>query len=107
MPKIIQETDPSNLGEALKAPFACLKFGLFGLFFQPEQCFSLTTIQPEQCFSASFSQNSDQRTGPLRCSKKINNIFELKGIFVFSHLQFDGVRVQTGGSGMEDTKKLK
>ena len=22
----------------------------------------------------------------LRCSKKINNIFELKGIFVFSHL---------------------
>ena len=64
MPKIIQETDPSNLGEALKAPFACLKFGLFGLFFQPEQCFSLTTIQPEQCFSASFSQNSDQRTGP-------------------------------------------
>ena len=39
--------------------------------------------------------------------KKINNIFELKGIFVFSHLQFDGVRVQTDGSGMEDTKKLK
>ena len=33
-------------------PFACLKFGLFGLFFQPEQCFSLTTIQSEQCFSA-------------------------------------------------------
>ena len=28
----------------------------------------------------------------LRCSKKFNNIFELKGIFVFSHLQFDGVR---------------
>ena len=25
-------------------------FGLFGLFFQPEQCFSLTTIQAEQCF---------------------------------------------------------
>jgi len=47
------------------APFACLKFGLFGLFFQPEQCFSLTTIQPEQYFSASFSQSSDQRTGPL------------------------------------------
>ena len=46
------------------APFACLKFGLFGLFFQPKQCFSLTTIQPEQCFSASFSQSSDQRTGP-------------------------------------------
>jgi len=30
--------------------FACLKFGLFGLFFPPEQCFSLTTIQPKQCF---------------------------------------------------------
>ena len=52
----------------IKGLFACLKFGLFGLFFQPEQCFSLTTIQPEQCFSASFSQNSDQRTGPnLSC----------------------------------------
>ena len=48
------------------APFACLKFGLFGLFFQPEQCFSLTTIQPEQCFSASFSQSSDQRMGPIK-----------------------------------------
>ena len=44
---------------------ACLKNGLFGFFFQPEQCFSLTTIQPEQCFSASFSQVSDQRTRPL------------------------------------------
>ena len=43
----------------------------------------------------------------LRCSKKINNIFELKGIFVFSHLQFNGVRAQTDGSGMDDTKKLK
>ena len=47
------------------ALFACLKFGLFGLFFQPEQCFSLTTIQPKQCFSATFSQVSDQRTGPV------------------------------------------
>ena len=43
----------------------------------------------------------------LRCSKKINNIFELKGIFVFSHLQFDGVRALTDGSGMEDPKKLE
>ena len=34
-----------------KVSFACLKFGLFGLFFQPEQYFSLTTIQPEQYFS--------------------------------------------------------
>ena len=39
--------------------------------------------------------------------KKINNIFELKDIFVFSHLQFDGVRAWTDGSGMEDPKKLK
>ena len=37
--------------------------------------------------------------------KKINNTFELKGIFVFSHLQFDGVRAQTDDSGMEGTKK--
>ena len=40
----------------IMASFACLKFGLFGLFFQPEQCFSLTTIQPEQYLQ--FSQNS-------------------------------------------------
>jgi hypothetical protein len=39
--------------------------------------------------------------------KKINNIFRLKGIFVFSHVQFDGVKAQTDGSGMEDTKKLE
>ena len=39
--------------------------------------------------------------------KKINNIFELKGIFVFSHLQFNGVSVQTDGSGMDDPKKLE
>ena len=39
--------------------------------------------------------------------KKINNVFELKGIFVFSHLQFDGVKAQTDSSGMEDTKKLE
>ena len=42
-----------------------LKFGLFGLFFQPEQCFYLTTIQPKQYFSASFSQNSNQLTWPI------------------------------------------
>jgi len=40
----------------------CLAYpetGLFDLFFQPEQCFPLTTIQPEQCFqsvSAKFQQ---------------------------------------------------
>jgi len=32
------------------ASFGYLEIGLFGLFFQPEQCFSLTIIQPEQCF---------------------------------------------------------
>ena len=31
----------------------------------------------------------------VKMLKKINNIFELKGIFVFSHLQFNGVRAQT------------
>ena len=47
--------------------------GLFGLFFQPEQCFSLTTIQPEQYFSASFSQSSDQRTGPyVACGDRMS-----------------------------------
>ena len=40
--------------QTISALFACLKNGLFGFFFQLEQCFSLTTIQPEQCFSASF-----------------------------------------------------
>ena len=39
--------------------------------------------------------------------KKTNNIFILKGIFDFSHLQFDGVRAQTDGSGMEGTKNLE
>ena len=48
-------------------PVRLSKFGLFDLFFQLEQCFSLTIIQPEQCFSASFSQVSDQRTGPISC----------------------------------------
>ena len=39
--------------------------------------------------------------------KKINDIFTLKGIFVFLHPQFDGVRAQTDGSGMEGIKKLE
>jgi len=39
--------------------------------------------------------------------KKINDIFRLKGIFDFSHLQFDDVRAQTDGSGMEGKKKLE
>jgi len=39
--------------------------------------------------------------------KKINAIFRLKGIFDFSHLQFDGVRAPTDNSGMEGTKKLE
>ena len=43
----------------------------------------------------------------LRNSKKINDIFTPKSIFVFSHLQFNGVRVQTDGSGMKGTKKLE
>ena len=43
----------------------------------------------------------------LRFSKKINDIFRLKGIFDFSYLQFDGVRAQTDGSGMEGKKKLE
>ena len=41
--------------------------GLLGLFFQPEQCFSLTTIQPEQCFqpiSAKFQQTERGRLQP-------------------------------------------
>ena len=43
----------------------------------------------------------------VKMLKKINDIFKLKGIFDFSHLQFDCVRVQTDGSGMEGTKKLE
>ena len=39
--------------------------------------------------------------------KKINDIFRLKSIFVFSHLQFVDVRAQTDGSGMQGTKKLE
>ena len=43
----------------------------------------------------------------VKILKKINDIFRLKGIFNFSHLQFDGVRAQIDGSGMEGTKKLE
>jgi len=43
----------------------------------------------------------------VKILKKINNIYSFKGIFVFSHLQFDGVRAQTDGSSMENTKKLE
>ena len=43
----------------------------------------------------------------VKVLKKINDIFTLKGIFIFSHLQFDDVRAQTDGSGMEGTKKLE
>ena len=43
----------------------------------------------------------------VKMLKKINNIFRLKSIFDFSHLQFDTVRAQTDGSGMEGTKKLE
>ena len=39
--------------------------------------------------------------------KKINDIFRHKGIFDFSHLQFDSVRAQTDGSDIEGTKKLE
>ena len=39
--------------------------------------------------------------------KKINDIFKLKGIFDFSHLQFDGVRAQTDGSSTKDEKKIE
>jgi len=38
--------------------------------------------------------------------KKINDIFRLKSIFDFSHLQFDTVRAQSYGSGMEGKKKV-
>jgi len=38
--------------------------------------------------------------------KKINDIFRLKGIFDFSHLQFDTVRVQSDASGIEGKKNL-
>ena len=39
--------------------------------------------------------------------KKINDIFRLKGIFDFSHLQFDTFRAQSDGSGTEGKKKLE
>ena len=36
--------------------------------------------------------------------KKIDDIFRLKAIFDFSHLQFDTVRAQSDGSGIEGEK---
>ena len=53
---------------------------IFGLFFQPEQCFSLTTIQPEQCFPASFSQDSVNRTGPKRKNWRNNKWAKISSV---------------------------
>jgi len=44
---------------------AGLKLDLFSFFFQPEQCFSLTTFQPEQCFLAKFQ--TSERDGIIVC----------------------------------------
>ena len=41
----------------------------------------------------------------LRCLKTINDIFKLKGILDFSHLQFNGVRAKANCSGMKGKKK--
>jgi len=43
----------------------CSAYPVFGLFFQLEQCFSLTTIQSKQCFSANFSKDLDNERGCL------------------------------------------
>ena len=43
----------------------------------------------------------------VKMLKKYKTYLRLRVFFVFSHLQFDGVRAQTDGSGMEDTKKLE
>ena len=43
----------------------------------------------------------------VKMLKKINDIFRHKSIFDFSHLQFDSVRPQTDGSGIDGTKKLE
>ena len=40
----------------------------------------------------------------VKMLKKINDIFRPKGIFDFSHLQFDTVRVQSDGSGIKGKK---
>ena len=42
----------------------------------------------------------------VKMLKKINDIFRFKGIFDFSHLQFDTVRAQSDGSGTEGKKKV-
>ena len=69
LPTVFSFKKISESSKDTKAPFACLKFGLFGLFFQPEQCFSLTTIQPEQCFqpvSARIQTSERGRSPPMR-----------------------------------------
>ena len=38
--------------------------------------------------------------------KKLITYLDLRVFFYFSHLQFDSVRAQTDGSGMEGTKKV-
>ena len=49
---------------------AGLKLDLFSFFFQPEQCFSLTTFQPEQCFLAKFQ--TSERDGIIVCHLSTN-----------------------------------
>ena len=70
-------------GDKNMAPFGLPHIRLVWFLFQPEQYFSLTIIQPEQCFSASFSQNSDGRTGPAARQVALSEIilFTVTGIY--------------------------
>jgi len=52
--KIYRQEIASVFGFVLRSAYPIS--GLFGFFFQPEQCFSLTTFQPEQYFSAEIQQ---------------------------------------------------
>ena len=57
---------------------AYLIFGLFGFFFQLEQCFFSHNNSTRTVFSASFSQNSASRTGPIMLEQKFCHYFEFK-----------------------------
>jgi len=52
------------------------------LFFQPEQCFSFTTIQPEQYFQPSFSKPNGANSAKFLAEERIVDSREtFAGIF--------------------------
>ena len=73
----------------LLALFACLIIRTFQLvFFQPEQCFSLTTNQPEQCFVLFFF--SSEANGAKKCVTALEELPDLQMEEMIKAADMDG-----------------